>query len=225
MSVSELSASTQNYLKAIWAAAEWSDSPITATVLADRLDLKMPTVSEGIRKLQKQNLVSHTPYGAVQLTPTGRNYALQMVRRHRLIETFLVETLGYSWDEVHDEAEHLEHAVSDLLVERIDKLLKHPTRDPHGDPIPGSDGSFTPPDAVQLTLVPAPAEVQVERIADDDPELLQYFLACEITIGSLLSINEGAPYSGTVVVECKDTEEKIVLGRTATDALYVSHTN
>lgn len=221
--MSELSASTQNYLKAIWAAAEWSDSQVTATMLADRLGLKMSTVSEGIRKLQKQNLVHHTPYGAVKLTDSGRMHGLQMVRRHRLIETFLVETLGYSWHEVHEEAEHLEHAVSDLMIERIDELLGRPDRDPHGDPIPSADGTYTPSKAIQLTLVPAPARVVVERIADDDPELLQHFLACGINIGSVINLSEGQPYSGTVNLALDTAAEPMPFGRAATEALYVSH--
>lgn len=222
MSVSELSASTQNYLKVIWAGAEWSDNPITASMLAERLSLRTSTVSEGIRKLQKQGFVDHTPYGAVQLTPQGRLHALQMVRRHRLIETFLVETLGYGWDEVHEEAEHLEHAVSDLLIERIDKLLGYPTRDPHGDPIPKADGTLDAPIATQLTLVETPAAVTVERIADDDNDLLQHFLANQIVVGTLLRVEAGAPFSDTLQVFVDGSKEAISLGKLASDALYVS---
>lgn len=222
MSVSKLSVSTQNYLKEIWAASEWSDSPITATILAERLGLKMPTVSEGIRKLQKQGFVTHTPYGSVQLTELGSENALQMVRRHRLLETFLVETLGYSWDEVHDEAENLEHAVSDLLVERIDKLLGRPKRDPHGDPIPDARGIVRAPNAVQLSSITPPATVRVERIADDDPELLQHFLNCQINIGSVLKAAPGTPFSETIIVTCESDGQKVTLGTEATAALYVS---
>lgn len=223
MSVSDLSASTQNYLKAIWAGAEWSDNPITASMLAERLALRTSTVSEGIRKLQKQGFVNHTPYGAVELTSEGRKNALQMVRRHRLIETFLVETLGYGWEEVHDEAEHLEHAVSDLMVERIDKLLGFPTRDPHGDPIPDADGTLNFPQAIQLTLISTPADVVVERIADDDGDILQHFTACNISVGTTLRVTEGAPLSGTLNVFVDDQKSPLSLGKLASDALYVSH--
>lgn len=223
MSVSELTASAQNYLKVVWASAEWSDAPITPSMIADRLGLRISTVSEGIRKLAAQGLLDHTPYGAVQLTSEGRAYALTMIRRHRLIETFLVNTLGYSWDEVHDEAEHLEHAVSDLMIERIDALLGFPDRDPHGDPIPQADGTVQMPTAAQLSLVPLPAEVTIERIADDDPELLQHFESLGITVGSVYSITEGVPFSGTVCVAPDAGGEEFLLGRTATDALYVSH--
>lgn len=225
MSLSELTTSAQNYLKVVWASAEWSDAPITATVIAERLGLRMSTVSEGIRKLAHQGLLHHTPYGAMQLTDLGRGYALQMVRRHRLIETFLVNILGYGWDEVHDEAEHLEHAVSDLMIERIDTLLGHPERDPHGDPIPTVDGRLLMPPATQLSLVPLPAEVRVERIADDDAALLQHFDECGIAMGTELSVTEGSAFSGTMSVTKKGSTDPISLGRLASDALYVSHPN
>ncbi|MDA3147282.1 metal-dependent transcriptional regulator [Leucobacter sp. UCMA 4100] len=227
MTLSELTTSAQNYLKVVWASAEWSDAPITASIIAERLGLRMSTVSEGIRKLAAQGLVNHTPYGSVQLTELGHAYALQMVRRHRLIETFLVQVLGYGWDEVHDEAEHLEHAVSDLMIERIDVLLGHPVRDPHGDPIPTADGKLLMPQATQLSIVPLPATVCVERIADDDPALLLHCDECKITVGSLLRVTEGAPYSSTITVthvaeDGKEHGETITLGRPATDAIYVS---
>src|SRR6478609_10835212 len=108
------------------------------------------TVSETVRRLSAQGLLEHAPYGAIALTDRGRSLALAMVRRHRLLEAFLVTELGYGWDEVHDEAEVLEHAVSDRLIARIDAKLGFPQRDPHGDPIPGSDGQVPTPPARQL---------------------------------------------------------------------------
>lgn len=131
MPLSELSVSTQNYLKEIWSLEEWTKTPATASALAERMGLRISSVSDGLKRLAAADLIEHQPYGAIELTETGRSYALAMIRRHRLIETFLVETLGYTWDRVHDEAEVLEHAVSDFMVDRIDTLLGHPTRDPH----------------------------------------------------------------------------------------------
>ena len=174
MSVSELSTSTQNYLKAIWGLKEWSSEPVTATLIAKQLGLKLSSVSDAVRKMAKQGLVSHTPYGSVELTELGRQYALVMVRRHRLLESFLVQALGYTWDEVHNEAENLEHAVSDMLIERVDKFLDYPTRDPHGDPIPTVDGQITIPSAHRLTDSGAQSQVTVERISDSDPQLLKF---------------------------------------------------
>src|SRR5699024_1150906 len=118
MSVSDLSASTQNYLKAVWGLTEWSSAPVTPSSIAERTGLRLSSVSDAVRKLSSQGLLEHAPYGSVELTDTGRAYALTMVRRHRLIETFLVRVLHYTWDQVHDEAEHLEHAVSDFMIDR-----------------------------------------------------------------------------------------------------------
>ncbi|NCT91187.1 metal-dependent transcriptional regulator [Cellulomonas sp. APG4] len=222
MSVSELSASTQNYLKAIWGLTEWSTQPVTPTLIAQRTGLKISSVSDAVRKMASQGLVDHEPYGAVGLTEAGRGFALAMVRRHRLIESFLVRELGYSWDQVHDEAESLEHAVSDFMIDRIDELLGFPTRDPHGDPIPSADGSVSIPDARQLTEVGAGTLVVVERISDADPALLQLFEGHGIVVGATLVVGEGSPYSGTLNVRVEEAEASLDLGTPATDALYVS---
>lgn len=222
MSVSELSSSTQNYLKIIWNLQEWSSAPVTASNLAERLGLRLSTVSDAIRKLTEQGLIEHARYGSVTLTPTGRAYAVAMVRRHRLIETFLVQVLHYTWDEVHDEAESLEHAVSDLMIDRIDVLLGHPTRDPHGDPIPSANGVVTRPDAVQLTTVQPNIRARVERISDADPRMLQYFADQGIVVDAQLDVLEGEPYANVVVVQVAGREHTINLGCAATDAIWVS---
>lgn len=122
----DLSTVAQDYLKVIWTAQEWSREKVSTKLLAERIGVSASTASESIRKLADQGLVHHEKYGAVTLTDAGRSAALAMVRRHRLMETFLVQELGYSWDEVHDEAEILEHAVSDRMLDRIDAKLGHP---------------------------------------------------------------------------------------------------
>lgn len=222
MSVSDLSASTQNYLKAVWTLGEWSDVPVTPSLIAERTELKLSSVSDAVRKLTAQGLLNHSPYGAVELTETGRAYAVDMVRRHRLIETFLVRMLGYGWDQVHDEAEHLEHAVSDFMIARIDDLLGHPTRDPHGDPIPLADGTIVSPDAVQLTQVIPGTRVTVERISDDEPALLQFFEDRGIVLGAQMLVREGAPFSEAIDVVLDGEDQPIALGKLAAEALYVS---
>jgi DtxR family Mn-dependent transcriptional regulator len=222
MSVSELSSSTQNYLKIIWNLQEWSSAPVTASHLADRLGLRLSTVSDAIRKLTDQGLIEHARYGSVALTPIGRAHAVAMVRRHRLIETFLVQVLRYTWDEVHDEAETLEHAVSDLMIERIDALLEYPTRDPHGDPIPSASGTVHRPDAVQLTTIRPNTRARVERISDADPRLLQYFADQGIVVDAQLDVLEGDPYANVVVVRVAGRDHTISLGGAATDAVWVS---
>ena len=150
MSVTELSQATQDYLKCVWTLQEWSGESVSMTALAERLGVRTSTASDGVKKLAEQGLVEHIAYGGITLTHEGRAHAIAMVRRHRLLETYLVSALGYGWDEVHDEAEVLEHAVSDRMLDAIDTLLGHPTRDPHGDPIPSAEGDAHLPDAVPL---------------------------------------------------------------------------
>ncbi|OFT81335.1 metal-dependent transcriptional regulator [Corynebacterium sp. HMSC29G08] len=221
MSVGDLSPSTQNYLKAIWALAEWSDEPVTSTSIAKHLDLRKSTVSEAVRKLGEQDLVQHQPYGAVTLTETGHAFAVAMIRRHRLIETFLVEALGYTWDQVHDEAENLEHSVSDFMVERIDAFLDHPTRDPHGDPIPSASGRIDAPQAVPLTGVEPGQKATIERISDDDPKLLQFLDSHGLVVGATLEVGQGAPYSGALEVRLTGASAAVPLGQEATDSVFV----
>lgn len=221
MSVSELSTSSQNYLKATWALGEWSDEPVTASVLATRVGVRISTASDAIRKLTDQGLMEHTPYGAVSLTIQGRAHAVAMVRRHRLIETFLVQVLGYRWDQVHDEAETLEHAVSDFMIERIDAHLGFPTRDPHGDPIPQADGTVARPDAILLSDLGPDQRARVERISDEDPELLQFFAERDIGVHTTLTTRAGAPYSGVLEVSVEDSGDPLPLGRSATESVWV----
>ena len=145
MKTSAPSSSIEDYVKVIYGFTEWQDKPITYSQLAQSLGVANSSVSEMVRKLKDQGLVDHKPYSAITLTDSGVRLALSMVRRHRLIETYLVQEFGYSWDEVHDEAELLEHAVSDTFIERMATKLGNPQRDPHGDPIPAADGTVLLP--------------------------------------------------------------------------------
>jgi Mn-dependent transcriptional regulator len=220
MSVSELSSTAQDYLKMIWSATEWSPTPITVKQLAERMGVRPATVSDGIRRLADQGMLQHRPYGSIELTDAGRAHAVAMVRRHRLIETFLVETLGYGWDEVHDEAEVLEHAVSDALVDRIDALLGRPVADPHGDPIPTADGQPRRPDAVRLSEADAEVPMVVSRISDADPDVLRYLADKGIRPGTAIELEERRAYAGDVTVRVGDADP-IVLGAVASDAVWV----
>ncbi|WP_168583686.1 metal-dependent transcriptional regulator [Gephyromycinifex aptenodytis] len=220
MSVTSLSASSQNYLKAIWSLGEWSDQPITPSLVAARVGVRLSTASDAVRKLTDQGLLHHTPYGAVALTDQGRAHALMMVRRHRLIETFLVDVLGYRWDQVHEEAETLEHAVSEFLIERIDEHLGHPEHDPHGDPIPRADGTVTALEAITLTALGTGARARVARISDEDPGLLQFLAQVGIGVGTIIETRAGAPYSDSVEVVVNG--QRMPLGRSASDAVWVT---
>lgn len=188
MSVDEITPVAQDYLKVIWSATEWGGPAIGTKELALRFGTTAANVSETVKRLANQHLVEHQPYKPVVLTPRGTALALAMVRRHRLVESFLVETLGYDWDEVHDEAERLEHAVSDTMIERIDRLLGHPAADPHGDPIPSADGTVTRP-AGTINLSEAGAGAfTVVRISDADPACLGRLLALEVLPGAAILV-------------------------------------
>jgi len=223
MSNEQLSDSTQDYLKAIWLAGEWSDEPITATNIAQRVGVTLSTTSDALRRLRQAGLIDHAPYSAITLTATGRAHAVDVVRRHRLIETFLVQALGYTWDQVHDEAEVLEHAVSDFMVDRIAEYLGHPDRDPHGDPIPSADGSVEKLTAIQLTDLGLGVSATVERISDDDPELLQYFASHGVAHGTQIELAKGAPFSDTVTLVAP--EAQLTLGPAAVEAVWVTPTH
>lgn len=176
----------QDYLKVIWAAQEWSREPVTTSWLAERLGVAAPTVSETLRRLAERGWVEHTPYRGVTLTDAGRSLAVTMVRRHRLIETWLVANLGYRWDEVHAEAEVLEHGVSERFVDRVDAVLGHPVRDPHGDPIPAPDGRVTRPEAVPLAALRPGERGAVARVDDADPAVLRECAAAGVGLDTVL---------------------------------------
>ena len=220
----DLSSVAQDYLKVIWTAQEWSVDKVSTKMLAERIGVSASTASESIRKLADQGLVDHEKYGGVTLTAAGRVAALAMVRRHRLMETFLVRELGYGWDELHDEAEILEHAVSDRMLDRIDAKLGYPTRDPHGDPIPAADGEVPTPPARQLSVCKNGDAGTVARISDADPEMLRYFDSVGISLDSRLRVLARRDFAGmiSVTVESGDGDPATVeLGSPAAEAIWV----
>jgi DtxR family Mn-dependent transcriptional regulator len=209
----------EDYVKTIYAHTEWQPEPITPSVLAARLGLAASSVTEMVKKLSAQGLVSHEKYGAITLTDAGRALALGMVRKHRLVETWLVREFGYRWDEVHDEAEVLEHALSDRLLERIDEKLGYPDADPHGDPIP-RDGDVVVPHAVLLDAVEAGSTVRVVRVSDRDPRLLRHLDAEGIVVGAELSVVGHAPFGGAFTVRVGDSDHD--LGAQARESIWVA---
>ena len=177
----------------IYGHTEWQAEPITPSQLAARLGLAPSTVTEMVKKLVAAGHVAHAPYGAVRLTASGLSEALRMVRRHRLVETWLVSQYGYGWDEVHDEAEVLEHSLSDRLLDAIDEQLGRPVRDPHGDPSPTADGTVPIPDAVVLSSLPAGTRGRVARISDRDAEVLRSLTAAGVGLDSEIAAGDFAP--------------------------------
>ena len=182
------SPAADDYLKTVYAHTEWQDAPITPSVLAAKLGIAPSSVTEMVKKLAAAGLVSHVPYGAVRLTDAGTVRALAMVRRHRLIETWLVQEFDYGWDEVHDEAEVLEHTISDRLLEGIDARLGRPRFDPHGDAIPDAEGRIDREPFVLLADAPAGHTGRVLRVDDRDPELLRALETLGLAVASTVRV-------------------------------------
>lgn len=194
-----LSRSVEDYLKAIYRLS-LKASPVATADIAHALDLSAPSVSEMVKRLSEQGLLEHVPYRGVELTDLGRQAALGMLRRHRILETYLVEKLGFTWDSVHPEAERLEHAASESLIERMALTLGNPAFDPHGDPIPQPDGSMTEVESIPLTEVPPNSTVEVLRVVTSEPKRLRYLAQLGLRPGSVLYLVDRQPFRGPVTV-------------------------
>ncbi|MDQ2726523.1 MAG: metal-dependent transcriptional regulator [Actinomycetota bacterium] len=214
-------AAVEDYLKAIYGLGERSDAPVTTTALARRLGLTVSTVSGMVRRLRAADLVTHRRYGSLQLTPEGCRAALTVLRRHRLIETYLVAALSYSWDEVHEEAEVLEHAVSDRLLERMAERLGHPERDPHGDPIPAADGTIIAGTTRRLSLLEPGQTGTLMRVADSPASLLCWLTEQGVSLGDRVEV-VGWEASGPLRVKMGDHVEPLALGVAAASAIEVA---
>jgi DtxR family transcriptional regulator, Mn-dependent transcriptional regulator len=189
----------EDYLKAIYELVTRTGEATTST-LAGRLGVAVPTASAMLKRLSSDSLTAHGPGHRVELTAHGTRHAVAIVRRHRLIEEFLVRTLAVPWEDVHAEAEVLEHAVSDRVLERIDVLLGRPTHDPHGDPIPSPDGRHVERWAMPLSQAPAGSAFHVERVRDRNREALRYLGQLGVRPGVVLDAVEPAPFGGPVWV-------------------------
>ncbi|HET9012754.1 MAG TPA: metal-dependent transcriptional regulator [Gemmatimonadaceae bacterium] len=194
-----LSGPVEDYLKAIY-DLELVGAPASTNDIADRLAISPASVSGMVRRLADQGLITHEPYRGVRLTGDGRRAALRTLRRHRILECYLTEVLGYPWDRVHAEAERLEHAASEELVERMAAALGDPVQDPHGAPIPTRDGRVE--ESALRTLAEAvPGEqVRVRRVHDKEPERLRYLAELGIRPGSVVRILDKAPFDGPITL-------------------------
>ncbi|MDQ4213417.1 metal-dependent transcriptional regulator [Microbacterium capsulatum] len=204
------SPAADDYLKTVYSHTEWQPVPITPSQLAAKLGIAPSSVTEMVKKLAASGLVSHVPYGAVRLTEDGERRALTMLRRHRLIETWLVREFGYAWDEVHDEAEVLEHTISDRLLAGIDARLGHPRFDPHGDAIPDSAGAVERTPFVLLVDAPAGHSGRVLRVDDRDPELLRALESAGVAIGGEVTVLEDGLRIGGADVALPDGAAEVV---------------
>lgn len=185
----------EDYLKAVYGLLSCGEQATTGA-LARRLGVSSPSASAMIKRLESQRLVERPAGGGLRLTPEGERAALRVVRRHRLLETFLARTLGMTWDEVHAEAELLEHAVSDRLEERIDQAMGRPTRDPHGDPIPPRSGQHREDWGDRLDSARRGDRFRVVRVSDRDSESLRYLGTLGLVPGAVIQIGEKAPFGG-----------------------------
>ncbi len=195
-----LSTSTEDYIKVIY-KLEAEHQSATNKRVAQRLGVSTASVTGMIKHLAAEGYVRYRPYRGAQMTDRGREVAVEMIRRHRLIELFLTRTLGLSWDEVDADAERLEHAVSDRLVERIYEYLGRPEFDPHGSPIPDSSGAFPNQPGVPLDQLPEGAAGCVVEVSDRDPEFLRHLTKLKLEIGTSIVVRERAPFSGPITLK------------------------
>jgi DtxR family Mn-dependent transcriptional regulator len=189
----------EDYLKAIYAIGKgWG--PAATNEIAQRLALAPASVSGMVRRLADQGLLAYERYHGVKLTDSGRRAALRTLRRHRVIEAYLSRALGYPWDRVHDEAERLEHAASDELIDRMAATIGEPIVDPHGAPIPTREGAVDETEYKSLAELPIGATGLVARVADEDPEMLRYLGELSIRPGTRLTVKTRAPFDGPITV-------------------------
>ncbi len=193
------SRSIEDYLKTIL-ELESDGSPAQTSAIAESLAVAPPSVSGMLKRLAEAGLIEHEPYKGVVLTTAGRRAALRVVRRHRILESYLMSKLGYDWDTVHDEAEHLEHAVSDQLIERMAMALGHPRYDPHGAPIPTTRGEIERPDHVSLTDVAVGRFAELRMVSDKDPERLRYLATLGLKPGVVFEVLSRQPFRGPAAI-------------------------
>ena len=216
------SATVEDYIKHIYLITQQSGSPNAQMgQVADAVTVVPGTATTMVKALSDAGLVQYAPRVGVQLTVPGRKLALHVLRRHRLIEQFLVEVLGYDWSEVHDEAEQLEHVISDLLLERIDLYLGHPTEDPHGDPIPSAEGKVAPEQVQTLAECPIDSKIFVARIIDQGPDFLNYIAASGLNPGVALQVTSRSSSAETVQIKLERCGTNLSLGLGAASKIQV----
>ncbi|MDQ3182447.1 MAG: metal-dependent transcriptional regulator [Actinomycetota bacterium] len=199
----ELTESMEDYLRLVYELG-LDGEEVGVSALARRLSISAPSVTNMAKRLAKAGLIRRAPYRGLTLTEEGRKAALGVVRRHRLVELYLVEVLGYSWEDVHEEAEKLEHAVSDTFTERLAELLGHPDYGPHGDPIPADDGTLEPDRSFPLPAAAAGQRVLIARVGHETSTLLTYLGERGLVPGRLIRVEEARALDGVITVADED---------------------
>ncbi len=213
-----LSQAVEDYLKIIYKLQ--GDGVASTSEIARALDVSPASVTNMTKRLSELGLAKYESYRGVTLTESGTKIALEIIRHHRLLETYLKEVLGYPWDKMHEEAEHLEHHISEAFEEKIEELLGYPTHDPHGDPIPTRDGQIADPALDRLSDSPAGAEVRVQRVSDKDPDVLRYLEELGLLPGAVVRIVAKEPFEGPLALQI-DGDDRIV-GRAVAGQVFVA---
>ncbi|MDA2926255.1 metal-dependent transcriptional regulator [Acidobacteria bacterium AH-259-G07] len=203
-----ISRAMEDYLKAIYRLAS-GGKKVSTSRLAQEIHCSAASVTNMLQKLSAMKLVEYEPYQGVTLTGAGRKIALEVTRHHRLIELYLMEILGYSWDKVHAEAEELEHVISEEFEEKIDEALGHPTTDPHGDPIPSKDGQIDAQRLRSLWDMSGGESVKVGRVSDRNPEVLRYLASIGIFPEVEIGVVEKAPFNGPIHIQIDDAKHSL----------------
>jgi DtxR family transcriptional regulator, Mn-dependent transcriptional regulator len=209
---SGLTRSVEDYLKAIFQLSHQGGFAATRDI-AGLLDLAAPSVSGMVKRLSEMGLIEHVPYRGVQLTTQGRRAALRMIRRHRVLELYLTRYLGYDWDNVHGEAERLEHAVSDDLIERMAAALGDPRYDPHGDPIPTAEGEIEETELVSVAEAELGTELELRQVGTQDPARLRYFAEQGLVPGVRVTVTDRQPFNGPTTVFLTSAATARIVGR------------
>ncbi len=215
------SLTVENYVKAIFKICRQDGNQLATTGrLAIALEVSPGTVTSMLKALSDAGLATYTPYEGVQLTESGLSLALEILRRHRLIESFLADVLNMSWDEVHEDAEQLEHSVSNHLIDRIDEFLRHPEFDPHGDPIPRQDGSLPERSVHPLADAPPESSFTLAQVIDQTPEFLRYLSNAGFVLGCRGIVKSNRPEAGVITIVVGDNE--VSLGIEAAQKMLVT---
>lgn len=211
----------ENYLKAIFKIAENADENVSTNAIAEKLGTKASSVTEMLKKLADKELVVYEKYQGVKLTETGEKIAIQIIRKHRLWEYFLVNTLAFKWDEVHEIAEELEHINSDALIDKLDSFLGFPQYDPHGDPIPNKEGLFNKHQSLPLSTFQAHEKVLITGVIDHSAAFLQYLAAINLSLGSYLEIEDIANFDKSFTILLNQEKQIFLSYQVAKNLLVV----
>ena len=220
--MTRLSQSAEDYLKAIYKLQRGREAVgrVTTSLIAERMEVSAASATNMIKKLADMKLLRHTPYRGVELTRTGEKLALHTVRHHRLLELYLAEALGFAWDQVHAEADRLEHAISEEFEDRIDQVLGHPTTGTHGEPIPTKQGTIAEPTYPRLAELKIGQPAVIRQVSDRSAELLRYLDELGLHLGTRLEIREKAPFQGPLQL-LVDGERELHLGPEVAEQIFV----